>query len=111
VFYGGKNSCPNQNYIHNEIKNRLNSGNACYHSVTNLTEKLQITVYKETVILPVVIYGCENWSLPLREEQRLRIYDNSVLKRYLDLKGRKTVRGENCVMMKFMAWILHLTLL
>jgi hypothetical protein len=62
----------NQNDIHDEIKSRLNSRNACYHSVQNLlssrliSKNLKIKIYK-TVILPVVLYGCETWSLTLRE--------------------------------------------
>jgi hypothetical protein len=64
----------NQNLIQEEIKRRLNSGNACYHSVQNLlssrllSKNLKIRIYK-TIILPVVLYGCETWSLTLREEQ------------------------------------------
>jgi hypothetical protein len=56
-----------------EIKRRLNSANACYHSVQNLplsrliSKNVKIRIYK-TVILPVVLYGCETWSLTLREE-------------------------------------------
>jgi hypothetical protein len=66
----------NQNLIQEEIKRRLNSGNACYHSVQNLlssrllSTNLNIRIYK-TIILPVVLYGCETWSLTLREEHRL----------------------------------------
>jgi hypothetical protein len=58
----------NENEIHYEIDGRLNSGNACYHSVQNLlssrliSKNLNIKTYK-TVILPVVLYGCETWSL------------------------------------------------
>jgi hypothetical protein len=76
----------NQNDIHNEIKNRLNSGNACYYSVQNLlsshliSKNLKIKIYK-TVILPVVLYGCETWSLALREEHRLRVFKKRVLRR------------------------------
>jgi hypothetical protein len=69
----------NQNDIHDEIKGRLNSGNACYyHSVQNLlssrliSKNLKTKTYKN-VILPVVLYGCETWSLTLREEHRLRV--------------------------------------
>jgi hypothetical protein len=61
--------------VRDEIKIRLNSGNACYYSVQNLLssrltskKNLKIKIYK-TVILPVVLYGCETWSLTLREEQ------------------------------------------
>jgi len=37
-------------------------------------------MYK-TIILPVVLYGCENWSLTLREERKLRVFENMVLRR------------------------------
>jgi hypothetical protein len=40
----------------------------------------KIRIYK-TIILPVVFYGCETWSLTLREEYRLRVFENSVLRR------------------------------
>jgi len=67
----------NQNSIHEEIKSGLNSGNTCYYSVQNLSsstllsKKLKIKIYR-TIILPVVQYGFETWSLTLREERRLR---------------------------------------
>jgi hypothetical protein len=54
---------------------RFNSGNACYHSVQNvlsshlLSENLKIRIFK-TINLSVVLYGCETWSLILREELR-----------------------------------------
>jgi hypothetical protein len=61
----------NQNFIQEEIKRRLNLGNACYHSVQNLLscllyKNVKIRLYK-TVILPVALYGCGTWSLMLRE--------------------------------------------
>jgi hypothetical protein len=43
-------------------------------------KRLNIKIFK-TVILPVVPYGCETWSLTLREEHRLRVFENSVLRR------------------------------
>jgi hypothetical protein len=76
----------NQNDILDEIKIRLNSGNACYYSVQNLlsshliSRNLKIKIYK-TVIFPVVLYGCKTWSLTLREEHRLRGFENRVLRR------------------------------
>jgi hypothetical protein len=76
----------NQNDIHDEIKSRLNSGNACYYSVQNLlfarliSKNLKIKIYN-TVVLAVVLYGCETWSLTLREEHTLRIFENRVLRR------------------------------
>jgi hypothetical protein len=72
------------NCIHEEIKSRLNSGNACYHSVQSLlssrrlSRNVKVKIYK-TKILPVVLYGCETWSLTLREEHRLRVFENRVL--------------------------------
>jgi len=63
----------NQNSFREEIKSRLKSGNACYHSVQNLlsssllSKNVKIKIYR-TIILPVVLYGCETWSLTLREE-------------------------------------------
>jgi len=61
----------NQNSIAEEIKSRLRSGNACYHSVRNLlssrllSKNLRVKIYR-TIILPVVLYGCETWSLTRR---------------------------------------------
>jgi hypothetical protein len=75
--------------IQEEIKRRLNSGNACYHSVQNL---LSSRIYK-TIILPVVLYGCETWSLTLREEHRLRVFEKMVLRRIFGPK-RNEVTGE-----------------
>jgi hypothetical protein len=98
----------NQNDIRDEIKNRLNLGNACYHSVQNLlsshliSKNLKIKIYRN-VILPVVLYGCETWSLTLGEEHRLRVFENRVL--------RKMDHGENCIMTSFMTCILRQILL
>jgi hypothetical protein len=86
------------NLIQKEIKKRLNSGNACYLSVQNLlssrllSKNIKIRIYK-TIILPVVLYGCETWSLTLREEHRLREFENRVLRRIFGPK-RDEVTGE-----------------
>jgi hypothetical protein len=82
--YLGK-TVTNQNLIQEEIKRRLNSGNAFYHSVQNLPSSLllsknvNIRIYK-TIILPVVLYGSEIWSLTLRDKHRLRVSENRVLR-------------------------------
>ena len=61
----------NQNSIQEEIKSRLKSGNVFYHSEQNLvsssllSKNLKIKIHR-TIILPVVLYGCETWSLTLR---------------------------------------------
>jgi hypothetical protein len=81
-----------------EIKSRLNSGNACYHSVQSLlssrllSRNVKVKTYK-TIILPVVLYGCETWSLTLREEHRLSVFENRVLRRIFGPK-RDDVTGE-----------------
>jgi hypothetical protein len=87
-----------QNCIHEEIKSRLNSGNACYHLVQSLlsyhllSKNVKVKIYK-TIILPVVLYGCETWSLTLREEHRLRVFENRVVRRIFGPK-RDEVTGE-----------------
>ena len=53
---------------------------------------LKIKIYR-TIILPVVLYGCETWSLTLREERRLRVFENRVLRRVFGPK-RDEVTGE-----------------
>ena len=75
-----------QNSISEENKSRLRSGNACGHSVQNLsssrllTKSLKIKKYR-TIILPVVLYGCETWSLTLRVDRKLRVFENMALRR------------------------------
>ena len=82
--YLGK-TLTNQNSMQEEIKSRLKPGNACNHSVQNLlssslpSKNLKIKIYR-TIALPVVC-GCETWSLTLREERRLRVSENRVLRR------------------------------
>ena len=71
---------------------------ACYHSVQNLlsssllSKNLKIKICR-TIILLVVLYGCETWSPTLREERRLRVFENRVLRRIFGPK-RDEVRGE-----------------
>jgi hypothetical protein len=87
-----------QNLIEEEIKRRLNSGNACYRSVQNLlssqllSQNLKIRIC-QTIILPVVLYGCETWYLTLSEEHRLGVFENRVLSRIFGPK-REKVTGE-----------------
>jgi len=95
--YLGK-TLTNQNSIQEEIKSRLKLGNVCYYSVQNLlsssllSKTLKIKVYR-TIVLPVVLYGCETWSLTLREECRLRVFENRVFRRVFGPK-RNEVTGE-----------------
>jgi hypothetical protein len=76
-----------QNCVNKEVKSRLNSGNACHHSVQSLlssrllSRNVKVKICK-TIILPVVSYGCETWSLNLSEEHRLRVFENRVVRRF-----------------------------
>ena len=90
----------NQNSIQEEIKSRLKLGNTCYYSVQNilssslLFKDLKIKIYtSRTIISPVVLYGCETWSLTLMEERRLRVFENRMLRRVFGPK-RGEVTGE-----------------
>jgi hypothetical protein len=97
-FKNLRTTLTDQNCMHEEIKSRLNLGNACYHLVQSLLSSrllsryLKVKIYK-TIILPVVLYGCENWSLTLREEHRLRMFENTALRRIFGPQ-RDEVMGE-----------------
>ena len=88
----------NENRIHKESKSRLKSGNAWNHSVqiilssSFLSKNAKIKIYR-TIILPVVLYGCETWSVTLSEEYGLRVFKNRVLRKILGPK-RDEVNGE-----------------
>jgi len=87
-----------QNSTEEQIKRSLKSGNACCHSVQNLlssrsiSKNLKSKIYR-TIILPVVLYGCETWSLTMREERRLRVFQNRVLRSIFGPKSDE-VTGE-----------------
>jgi hypothetical protein len=84
--------------MHEEINSGLNSENACCRSVQSLlsprllSRNLKVKTCK-TIILPAVLYRCETWSLTLREEHRLRVFENRVLRRIFGPK-REEVTGE-----------------
>ena len=62
-----------------------------------LSKKLKIKIHR-TIILPVILYGCETWSLALREECRLRVFENRVLRRVFGPKRDEvTGNGENYI--------------
>jgi hypothetical protein len=75
-----------QNSVQEEIKSRMKAGNASYHLVQDLlsssllSKNKMIKIYR-TIILPVVSYGRETWTLILGEERRLRVFENRVLRR------------------------------
>jgi hypothetical protein len=104
-----------QNLIQEEIKRRLNSGNACYHSAKNILSarlvpknlKIRIIRMCKTIILRVVLYGCETRSLTLREGHRLRMYEKRVFKRIFGPKRDEVTIGENCIMRSFITCTLR----
>jgi hypothetical protein len=88
----------NQNLVQEKIKRRLNSGNACYHSVQNLLSSRLLSKYvkvriHKTIILSVVLYGRETWSLTVREEHKLRVFENRVLRRIFEPKRDRMTGG------------------
>jgi len=90
VKYLGTN-LTNQNSMHQEITSRLKPENACYHSAQNLLsssllcKNIKIETYRKT-ILPLVLYGCQNWTLSLRESCWLRVFENRVLRKTFEPK-------------------------
>ena len=72
-FYSGRN----EEQI--EVKECLLLFCAEFLSSSLLSKNLKTKIYR-TIILPVVLYGCETWSLTLREERRLRLFENRVLR-------------------------------
>ena len=95
--YLGK-TLTNQNFIQEKIESRLKPVKACYHSVQNLlssnllSKNLKITICR-TIILPIVLYGYESWSLTSREEHRLSVFENRVLRKIFGAR-RDKVTGE-----------------
>jgi hypothetical protein len=81
------------------LKNQnFSSRNACCLSVQSflssypLSENLNIKIYK-AMILPVVLYGCEAWSFTPREEHRLRVSENRMLRRISEPKREEVAGG------------------
>jgi hypothetical protein len=64
-----------------------------------VSKNAKVRIYK-IIILPVVLYRCESWSLILREEHRLRLFENRMLRRIFGPKRDEVTGGwgKNCVM-------------
>jgi hypothetical protein len=79
-------------------KSKLNSGNGYCQSVLSplpsrlVYRNVKVKIYK-TIILTVVLYGCETWSLTLREEHRLRVFENRVLRKKF-VQKREEITGQ-----------------
>jgi hypothetical protein len=105
----------NKNSIQEEIKSRLNSGNACYHSVQNvffssglLSKNLKVKIYR-TIILPVVLYGCETWSLTWREKRRLLVLTNFIVAPCWILKIHSLLNTNKCTIIHCIVFSLKFT--
>jgi hypothetical protein len=83
----------NDNNISSEISHRINMGNKCYYELRNvlrsrlLKEDTKCKIYR-TLIRPVVLYGCESWTLTKKEEEELNIFERKLLRK---------IYGPSCV--------------
>ena len=73
-----------------------------------LSKNLKIKIYK-TIILPVMLNGCETWSLTLREESRLRVFENRILRRIFRLEGSWN-EGKSLTVRNFVIFTIHLNI-
>ena len=102
-----------KNSIHEEIKCRLKEGNSCYYSVQTfltsilLSKNLKIKIYK-IIILPVVLYGYETWSLSLRKECWIRYLKTGTRDQYLGPRGIRMVSGKGSTTRDFIVCTVHL---
>ena len=103
-----------ENSIQEEIKSGLKLGKACYHSVQNvlstifLSNNIETKIYR-AVILTVVLYGCEAWSPTVGEEDRLRVFENRLLRKVFGSK-RVKVTGEWRILHKEVFYDLYYSL-
>ena len=80
------------NEIREKLKKRINGGDACFYSVRDLrgsrllSKRLKIIVYK-TIILLMVLYGCEAWSLTLQDKKKFKVFENKVLCKIFGVKN------------------------
>ena len=72
-----------------DVRRLFNDAVNCNSSL--LSKHIKIKIYR-TIILPVVLKGCETWSLALREEHRLRVFENRVLRRVYGPKRDEVIR-------------------
>ena len=94
-------------------QNRLKAGNSCYYSVQTLlsyqllSKNFKIKIHK-TIILPVVLYCYEAWSLTLRVECRLRVFENRILTRIFGLKRDENVEWRRLHKEELHSFTVHL---
>ena len=71
-----------------------------------ISKHLKTKIYK-TIVLPVVLYGCETWSLILREERRLRVFENRILRQIFGLKRDANGECRDFIMRTFIVRTVH----
>ena len=87
-----------QKSIIDQIKYRLKAGNSDYYSFQTIlssqffSKNFNIKIFK-IIILIVVLFGCETWSLTLREERRLRVFENRIPRPIFEQKRDENGRG------------------
>jgi hypothetical protein len=75
--------------IHEEITGRLKTGNACYYSAQNLLPSCLLSKPKHTIFLPADLYGCETWSLTVKEENDSGCLKTGCSGEHMELSWRK----------------------
>ena len=82
------------------------------HTITSSPLKVHVYIILvgicKTIILPVVLYGCEAWSLTLREECRLRVFENRILKGIFGPRRMRIGSGEGSTTRNFIVCTVHL---
>jgi len=79
---------------------------SCNSYFLSLFFLISVMIYR-AIILPAVMYGCETWSLTLREKRRLRVFENRVLRIFGPMRDEVTGNGENYKMRSLMICIPH----
>ena len=102
----------NQNSIQEEIKCEIKAGISCYYLVqTLLSSRLlskNLKKKNKTIILPFVLYGCETWSLKLREEYKIRVFKNRILRRIFGPLGPREMSEVGSTTRNFIVCTVHL---
>jgi hypothetical protein len=76
----------------NQVGLKLNGNHQLVTFADDVSKDIKIRIYKIIILLPMVLYGCETWSLILRTEHGLRVFENRVLRSILGPK-REGVKG------------------
>jgi hypothetical protein len=73
---------------------------------SDLTNQSLSPLLSKTIIVPVFLYGCETWHLTVMEEHKLRVSENRVVRRILDMRERKLWEaGEDCITRSFIIYV------